>query len=67
MSTRYVVATRASRCDSCGSRIHINDLITPTNDGEWIHAQCRDHEAQPDPEPCPTCWLTRCDCKDETP
>lgn len=62
MSTWY--ANFASSCDECDTRIHIGDAITRGGDGGWRHVQCAT-PVDDDREPCPTCWLTICDCEND--
>ena len=46
-------------CEECGTRIHLGDLITGTEDGDgWVHASCDDICDAPE-----TCFLTTCDCE----
>lgn len=53
-------------CVECGARIRPNDLIRRADDDDgWTHDTCTDTD-HPDPEPCPQCWLTICDCDKDT-
>ena len=52
-------------CVECGVRFHVGDPIRRADDDEgWVHTSCT--EDHPDPEPCPQCWLTICDCDKDT-
>ena len=55
------LARYAGACTECDARIHIGDAITSTDDG-FAHVQCST-PVDDDREPCPSCWLTICDCK----
>jgi len=58
-------ARHESTCPECGTRIHLSDPIRYSDDhDDWVHASCSEAPHQ-DREPCPTCWLTICDCEDE--
>ncbi len=58
-------ARHESTCPECGARIHLGDPIRHDEDHDaWVHASCSEAPHQ-DREPCPTCWLTICDCEDE--
>lgn len=51
-------------CPECGARIHLGDPIGYSDDhNDWVHASCTEAPHQ-NREPCPTCWLTTCDCED---
>ena len=53
-------------CSECGGRFHTGDPITRAADDDgWVHDACGDTD-HPDPEPCPQCWLTICDCDKDT-
>ena len=49
-------------CTSCGSRIHIGDLIhaSDSDEGGWVHASCETHDntAAREHPVCDVCWLT---------
>lgn len=57
-------AIYASTCSECSGRIRLGDVIEYDDDHEGpVHAQCvTTFDADDDPEPCPRCWLTICDC-----
>ena len=60
-------ARHESTCPECRARIHLGDPIGYSDDHDaWVHASCAEAPDQ-DREPCPTCWLTICDCEDTTP
>ena len=49
------------------TRAEARDFIAidrAVDDEGWVHASCSE-APHDDREPCPTCWLTICDCKDE--
>lgn len=35
-----IFASFESRCDVCDSTIFEGDIITLTEDGEWVHSEC---------------------------
>lgn len=54
------------RCHAgCGESIEPGDLVRYEEEA-LVHVDCPMTAHEPDRTPCPTCWLTSCDCENES-
>lgn len=57
-------ARHSGRCPACGSTIHVDDLITYSDEHEAaVHVSCDDARPEKPETVCPRCFLTICDCE----
>lgn len=54
-----IPAAFESSCPACRRPIHAGDPITLTDDGEWVHAECRERPVDDTPRnpTCPACSI----------